>query len=813
MTVRFFLLAISLFISSFFVGTLGFAGVSSCFSPGGIGSFNSSSEYNSWYKEAMDLGTISLDTEEKYGGASALKVVVDTYSSWQIRIFNTSCFLGLETGRSYLVEFWLKGDPGNDMALTLMDGGDDPSRIFDVASDEWTRYSFLLTPSVDQPDGKLRVNFKSPGTYYLDELTITETDCHGDAGGEAEIDECGICAGGNTGILPGELCVRTWIKPSDKGLRYNGVVESDISDTLAILRRFKEDYILKGEGFTPSKARTQSGISLSFRTASPLVALHFDVLEDADQRNRNFAVFRDGALLEDGISELNFEILSPGGGLAEYEIYLPSFSGVVFKGLELAAGSSLENPEPELKPVYVAIGNSITHGVGQSFGSHLTYPYHLADSLGYRLYNMGIGGSIINSDVISNLSVLPSDPALISVLWGYNNAIYNSNDLSLAMTDYDSLICRLARQFPGAEIAAILQTYTSSTVGKNPANSIERLRSDQLEILQNRVLEYGNIRIVDGWELTTSDDLSDAVHLSDDGALNFAHGLVRELGQSIVFAPEGAQWHYEEYFAFDFGVDFIRFTSSGDSILNGRNCRRIEKRHQLECYSRPQTEFVYTEKNRVWFWDPVLNDFQILYDLNARAGDSWSIRILTPYDEQASDSVVISVDSLSYTEINDHRLLTLHVSYDLYFEEYSTSHNGTILERIGDTAYMFNWFPSYTMVCDANFTTGLRCYEDDYLGLYKTGLAASCEYVATGVDDMAVKDRYRLYPNPTGGISRILPLTGQIIRLTVYNASGVEVISTEHGDHVDLGALPTGIYLVRIEERGGYSQILKILRR
>lgn len=782
-----------------------------CLQTGGIGSFDSTSDFNSWYRGDEGMGSFVLDETEKYSGASSLKVVVNEYSGWQVRMFNTSCKVNLEVGKSYQVEFWLKGEAGDDMALTLMDGDQDPSISFDVESAEWTHYSYLLSPGVDQAEGKIRFNYKSPGTYYIDEIVVTATDCNGDVGGTAEIDVCGICAGGLTGIVPGEYCDRTWISPDDPSIRYNGIAESEVNESRAVLRRFTEAYIQTGVGFGQSKARTQSGVSISFKTSSPVVALYFEPLPDSDQRTRNFAIFRDGEFYMDGISELEFEILNTAGESHDYELYLPIFSGVIFRGLELSEGEVLELPEPENMPGYVAIGNSITHGVGQSNGSHLTYPYHLADSLGYRLYNMGIGGSSINSNVISNVRALPDPPELISVLWGYNNTIFSSADLSTAMEDYDSLVCQLAREFPGARIVGILQTYTTSTTGNNPANSIERLRQEQLEILEQRRLEYANIHIIDGLELSGPDDLSDAVHLSDDGALNFAMGLIRELGRSTVFAPDGAEWYYGEGFAFSGDVDYMKFSSQGDTIILGEDCRVIQKSGQLVCLQRPSEEYLFCDEDRVYFWDALLEEFQLLYDFGARAGDHWTIRI-PEQDLETYDSVLIRVDSVGYSSVNEHKMLTLHVQYELHFGDGIMSHPGVIMERIGDLHYMFNWYPYSALACDANYSEGLRCYEDEDTGLYSTGLAESCDAVHTDVEEQGEDELVLLYPNPGDGVFRIRVSVEQEYGMKVFDSRGSLILSERAGKVLDLSVYLPGLYHVRFEGRDGQLYMLKLLR-
>ena len=60
------------------------------------------------------------------------------------------------------------------------------------------------------------------------------------------------------------------------------------------------------------------------------------------------------------------------------EVVLPSWHGIDFLGLELADGYTLEINENLNRPVYVAIGDSISHGTGQGSVSYKTWPFLLA---------------------------------------------------------------------------------------------------------------------------------------------------------------------------------------------------------------------------------------------------------------------------------------------------------------------------------------------------------------------------------------------------------------------------------------------------
>lgn len=255
----------------------------------------------------------------------------------------------------------------------------------------------------------------------------------------------------------------------------------------------------------------------------------FEELPDATIRPRNFAVFKNGELLMDGIGGLTFDVQNLSKDLANWEIVLPSISGVRFLRLIHTAGYTV-TAVTNNKPIYVAIGNSITHGVGQSDnGGHLTYPFLIADSLGYQVYNLGIGGSKVNERVIDNLSALPRSPELISVLWGYNDCMFPNDYLSLAVAKLDILIEDLASTYPDATIVPILQTFTHSDLGNNPINSISRLISETETVVDNLQSSYSNICKVNGWDYTDAGSVIDAVHLGDPGAESLAHGIISDL--------------------------------------------------------------------------------------------------------------------------------------------------------------------------------------------------------------------------------------------------------------------------------------------
>ncbi|HEC43980.1 MAG TPA: T9SS type A sorting domain-containing protein [Bacteroides sp.] len=205
---------------------------------------------------------------------------------------------------------------------------------------------------------------------------------------------------------------------------------------------------------------------------------------------------------------------------------------------------------------------------------------------------------------------------------------------------------------------------------------------------------------------------------------------------SQTFAPAGSQWYYDEGFAFSGDINYLKFQSEKDTLFMGRNCQMLVKEKKLLCNNRPSIEFLYTSDDTVYFYDEDFNAFQVLYIFSAKKDDYWSIRILD--EENRIDTLVIKVDSTYRSNINGFDLRTLDVTYEKKAEgHYSYAYHSKIIERIGDVSYMFNWYPWNSIACDMNFTSGLRCYQDEDIGLYSTGLRESCDQIMIPYEPLA----------------------------------------------------------------------------
>ena len=267
------------------------------------------------------------------------------------------------------------------------------------------------------------------------------------------------------------------------------------------------------------------------------------------------------------------------------------------------------------------------------------------------------------------------------------------------------------------------------------------------------------------------------------------------------FAPVGAEWYFNEKFAFSGNIDYIKFTSEKDTLINGEICKKIIKRHKLKCNDRPDIEFLFSRNDTVFFLDTIFNEFQILYVLSAQVSDSWIIKVKD--EEQDVDTILITVDSILTEKINGFDLKALHVTYNKSDENTPETYTSTIIEKIGDIHYMFNWYPWSMIACDENMTDGLRCYQDSEIGLYSTGIVDSCDYYyeETSIKKNDLQNNFTLFPNPTTGQIQIIFDSEKILTVELSDLMGRLIQSRcfFSNTQLDLTKFQKGLYIVTIK--------------
>ena len=314
--------------------------------------------------------------------------------------------------------------------------------------------------------------------------------------------------------------------PEHATLVFEGVKEVINQEGLYILNRHT-DSLWKREGINniaENRARTQTCIRIIFKTDSRVIKPVFTRREGTLDRavNNYYGVYRNGVFVKDYPgTDL---VIESDGSVNEWMLVLPIMYGVNFKGIEIDEGAQFfEVTAREKRPIYIAIGDSITHGAGlKGCSSVLSYPYVLAEENGYNLYNTAIGGSQISPGLAYEYADIPAD--YVTVMWGYNDWNALKGDLTEIKARYKGLLENLLATQKKAKIYCILPTVAADeNGGAGYASDLQGVRDAEREVVLS--LNSSRLIIVDGKSMTDVSGLNGQVHFNNEGSVRFGKKL------------------------------------------------------------------------------------------------------------------------------------------------------------------------------------------------------------------------------------------------------------------------------------------------
>ncbi len=343
------------------------------------------------------------------------------------------------------------------------------------------------------------------------------------------------------------LSAQTFVPPNDTRVIFTGAFFNKVSDSEVIFRRHSDTFLAlidwKESLASDNNANTNTGITINFSTDATEISLHFRMLPGANAWNLYASYYIDGDnidivkqkrddLTAAGDSSFVYTISSTSAGIHSYTIVLSTFSTVAFEGITLTGGSeNLENFTLPEKPVYVAYGNSITHGRGQDVGDQ-TYPWILATQMEWELYNIAVGGSKTSVPMAEMLkNEVPEQIDFMSILIGYNDAVWYAKDTSYYRETLISFIDAVRAGHPETTIFVLGQTYTLTTENiDGDALDFDDWRKVQKYVVDSLTSNGDKlIYFINGDELTSYSSLNnppdDPVHLGITGASDFGISL------------------------------------------------------------------------------------------------------------------------------------------------------------------------------------------------------------------------------------------------------------------------------------------------
>ncbi|MCX6182429.1 MAG: SGNH/GDSL hydrolase family protein [Bacteroidetes bacterium] len=277
---------------------------------------------------------------------------------------------------------------------------------------------------------------------------------------------------------------------------------------------------------------TQTGVRIRFKTASPAIDMAFTQRATGGTigatPNSGFSVFVNGTAIAT-YSSLSFTVNNPTpGSETTFEVSLPNLWAVDFTGMQLTDGYNLSDPGQLNRPVYVAIGNSITHGTGQYVSSAKTYPFILANKMGWDLHNIAVAGATLGWAVALNTKGKHVD--YITVKIGFNDWKYSTGSLGSKKTEYGRLLDSLRAYHPEAKIYCISPIYSSDNSGAAPY-ALEDFRTMVENLVIARQATDHLLCLIVGSDISDASMLAsgDPTHLSEYGANAFANNLYTKI--------------------------------------------------------------------------------------------------------------------------------------------------------------------------------------------------------------------------------------------------------------------------------------------
>ena len=266
------------------------------------------------------------------------------------------------------------------------------------------------------------------------------------------------------------------------------------------------------------------------------------------------------------------------------------------------------------------------------------------------------------------------------------------------------------------------------------------------------------------------------------------------------FVPNNSEWYYEIENQ-DGSITYQHLQCAGDTVVGSQRPKiiiRSNTQYDKDGHTEVTHEYVYEANGVVYWWNKDLEEFTMLYNLNAETGDEWTIKV-------GYDSLNIHVDDVENIEYEDQNYRVLHVSdpNDLF--------SGDIVCGIG---HLTSFFPELLMRHAADYTVnGMRCYWVDGNLVFKIG-DEDCDAVYSeihGVEEDGPSmgtETMVVYPNPANNMlfvetQNFASLPDPTYRIT--NLMGQTLISghveTRRATslQIDVSSLPAGMYFINLD--------------
>ena len=250
--------------------------------------------------------------------------------------------------------------------------------------------------------------------------------------------------------------------------------------------------------------------------------------------------------------------------------------------------------------------------------------------------------------------------------------------------------------------------------------------------------------------------------------------------------PIGASWYYNQVILLE-GETYVHFQVTGDTVIQGINCSIISG--SCNCGTGGIGNYFYQDGDRVYGYHAESDSFRIFYDFTLAAGDTI---VYETGIEEAGDGLFL-IDSVTVMQVGSQNLRVQHLTH----LNFNVTWGSKIIERIGSTGCLY---PQISF-CDPS-TGGLRCYEDDEIGLVNfQNPPRPCTYIYTNVEEPTEASLIKVYPNPATNNVHI-QAQKSIEQISMFNNLGMQVFQQssilDSEFDLEIHSIPGGVYRIQV---------------
>lgn len=265
---------------------------------------------------------------------------------------------------------------------------------------------------------------------------------------------------------------------------------------------------------------------------------------------------------------------------------------------------------------------------------------------------------------------------------------------------------------------------------------------------------------------------------------------IQNYGQD--FAPIGAIWHYTQWTTNPNVTSYKTIESISDTSINGIQCRKMIEVERYLDTTNVIYHYMYSENDSVFFF--AQNDFHLLYDFGANAGDTI---VLEYFNTGFGTPLQMIIDSTGTILVSGQERKIQHITCGDGFVIEFGNH---VIDGIGNSYFMF---PTN----DLTMNGPLRCYQEDGTNLFINPFHGGygwnhqdCEEITTDIEETTNKERIFIFPNPTNSIISIQNID-RTIEYKICNMSGEIVVKgiTSESNEISLAGLANGIYFIELK--------------